>query len=353
MAHVHQESFEFTRQSDRAYAVNIIETVTWLAGRPDYLDDLREGVNSLKLFDPTARPASANVFEWLAAAMSYQGISDAVARAYMDEHGRPRWRSIARGVKNSTCPLLQSFWQFDGCAYRKSAHTCAMQSLIDSCPVPSHQFRNGNLNQLAYSLFLFIRDIANGDLVAWIDARLAEAERGPEEHRLERMAVAIIEPLAGVHGASDKVLNMALSDLLVVGNAHNPVWGEVGGALIAIDTLVHNFLVRTGILKRAQASHAYGSQCYGPDGCSALLSSLSRSIDARQFNSDFPQYFPRYIQHAIWAYCAGEGLNVCNGNTIRDDGRCQNRQCRLYGDCDRVRLTPMPKTAILLGFSDT
>ena len=55
---------------------------------------------------------------------------------------------------------------------------------------------------------------------------------------------------------------MAMSDLLVVGNSHNPAWGQVGGDLIAIDTLVHNFFARTGILDRAKASHAYGPQCY-------------------------------------------------------------------------------------------
>ena len=157
------------------------------------------------------------------------------------------------------------------------------------------------------------------------------------------MQAAIIEPLAGVHGASDKILSMALSDLLVVGNSHNPIWGEVGGAMIAVDTLVHNFLVRTGILSRARADHAYGPQCYGPRGCAALLSALSRSIDARQFNSDFPAVFPRYIQRAIWTYCAAEGLNVCNGNTINDRDRCRNKDCRLYSDCDRIVLGRKPQ----------
>ena len=107
--------------------------------------------------------------------LSYQGISDAVARNYMAEHGRPRWRTIAHGITTASCPKLKSFWHFHGCAYRKSAATCGMPHLIETCPLPTHEFRNGNLNQLAYSLFLFIRDIANGNLVGWFDARLAEA----------------------------------------------------------------------------------------------------------------------------------------------------------------------------------
>ena len=329
---------EFARQEDWAYAVNMVETVTWLAGRPEYLDDLAETVASLKLFETTKQARSARLFEWLAAAMSYQGISDTVARNYMAEHERPRWRTIARGLKTASCPKLKSYWHFHGCGYRKSAATCAMPHLIETCPLPAHEFRNGNLNQLAYSLFLFIRDIANGDLVNWLDARLAEAEPGPEQDRVGRMAAAIIGPLSGVHGASSKVLSMALSDLLVVGNNHNPAWGQVGGALVAIDTLVHNFLARTGILSRAKTSHAYGPQCYGPAGCAALLSGLSRSIDARQFNSAFPMIFPRYIQRAIWTYCAGEGLNICNGRNVKDSGRCLNRECRLFAGCDRVAL---------------
>ena len=55
------------------------------------------------------------------------------------------------------------------------------RDLMETCPLPAHEFRNGNLNQLAYSLFLFIRDVAAGDLVDWIDRRLAEAQHGPRK----------------------------------------------------------------------------------------------------------------------------------------------------------------------------
>ena len=270
--------------------------------------------------------------------MSFQGISDQVAQSYMSDHGRPRWAKIAHGLKTGNCPLLKSYWHFHGCHYRKSSHSCALPHLIDGCPLPAHHFRNGNLNQLAYSLFLFIRDVAGGDLIGWIDGRLAEADCGPKDTRIVQMANAIIGPLRGVHGVADKVLSMVLSDLLVVGNDHNPRWGQVGGSLIAIDTLVHNFLVRTGVLKRANAVHPYGPQCYGPTGCAAILSSLSEAIDARQFNRAFPRVFPRYIQRAIWAYCAEDGLRICNGRTIKDGHRCKNLDCRLYSMCDRLAL---------------
>jgi hypothetical protein len=338
-----EAAFGFSSQEDRAYALSIVETVAWLAGDPNYVDELHDGADDLELFGSTRRTRSSKVFEWLMAALSYQGISDAVARSYMAGHERPRWAKIAHGVNSGNCPLLQSYWHFHGCGYRKAAQTCAKPHLIETCPLPVHEFRNGNLNQLAYSLLLFIRDVADGDLVGLIDRRLAEAELGSTEGRLGRMAQAIVEPLTGVHGASHKVLNMALSDLLLIGSARNPLWAEVAAGLIAVDTLVHNFLVRTGILARARANHAYGPQCYGPAGCASVLSLLSEGIDARQFNTAFPKVFPRYIQYAIWSYCAGEGLNVCNGNTIDDLGRCQNKDCRLYGDCDRIRLGRKPQ----------
>jgi hypothetical protein len=338
---------EFRTKGDWVYATNIVSTVTWLAGQPDYLADLRHIAADLDLSAP-GLGRSARVFEWLAAALSYQGISDAVARSYMEDHERPRWANIADGIKTGSCPLLSSYWQFHSCGYRKGARTCAKPHLIDACPLPRHDFRNGNLNQLAYSLLLFTRDVAGGDLVAWIDARLAEAYSGPRQGRLSRMGQALITPLLGLHGASHKVLNMALADLLMIGKARNPLWGEVGVSLVAIDTLVHNFLARTGILKRARAEHPYGSQCYGPRGCAAILSAVSDGIDARQFNVGFPRTFPRYIQHAIWTYCSGEGFNVCNGNRVEDDLRCRNTECRLFATCDRIRLGRKPPKASIL-----
>lgn len=330
--------FKFSSKQDWRYTIGIIETVAWLAGRPDYFDDLWETAADVGLFDGPSRTISAKLFERLATAMSYQGISDEVARSYIAQHGSPKWGQIANGIRTGACPLLTSYWHFHGCGYRKSAQTCANPGLFESCPLPRHQYRNGNLNQLAYSLFLFIRDIADGDIVAWIDQRLEEARYGPRRGRLARMSHALLTPLLGLHGASHKVLSMALADLLMIGRSRNPLWGEVGVSLIAIDRLVHNFLVRTGILKRAQAIHPYGPQCYGQTGCAGILLVLSGGIDARQFDPRFPRNFPRYIQHAIWGYCAGEGLSVCNGNTIDDQDRCRNRECRLYADCDRKRL---------------
>ena len=102
--------FKFLKDEDLAYAVNLVETVTWLAGKPDYLDDLAETVQTLDLFGPSpGRARSAKVFEWLAATMSLQGISDQVAQSYMSDYGRPRWASIGPRGQNRQLPFAQTF----------------------------------------------------------------------------------------------------------------------------------------------------------------------------------------------------------------------------------------------------
>lgn len=324
-------------ERDLSYAVGLVETICWLAGTPDYLEDLKDAVALQGFFDATERQQSKRLFEWLLERMSFQGVSDVAAQTFMDRHGLPTWREISDSLsKLPQCPLLSSYWHFDGCGFRKLGWTCANPTLIDGCPLPSLDLRNGNLNQLAYSLFLFIRDIADGDLIGWIDAQLASVDVG-SPRIAGQLREAVLEPLSNIHGISSKVLNMVMSDFLVAGSLRNERWGLAGGGMVAVDTLVHKFLYRSGVLSRANAEHAYGSQCYGDNGCAALIETISAQIDARQFNENFPQHFPRYIQKAIWRYCAQDGLSICNGHKVDDSSRCQNTTCRLFGRCDRQR----------------
>ena len=68
--------------------------------------------------------------------------------------------------------------------------------------------RNGRLNQMAYSLFLFIRDIADGDLVGWIDRQFQNADDPASHTRLAQLREALFGQLREVYGVSDKVLTM-------------------------------------------------------------------------------------------------------------------------------------------------
>jgi hypothetical protein len=311
------------------HAVRIIHAICGLAGSPSLIDDIRADLTADKVRGGIRHHDTAAVFDWLLAALSYQGIADQVAADYMAKHGRAAWRDIdqklGRGV---SCPKLKSYWHFHGCRYGKASATCAEPDHITGCPLPSHDLRNGHLNQTAYSLFLFIRDLADGDLIGWIDAQLAAADGPPGPARLSRMAAALIEPLREIYGVADKVLAMALSSLLLGAPSKMVRWIEVGGRLIAVDTLVHNFLHRTGILARFNASHLYGAACYRPGGCADIIAAVAQAIDARQFNPAFPRTFPRFVQYAVWQYCSRSGLDVCNGNRINDAKRCGNMDCR-------------------------
>src|SRR5271165_4911376 len=321
------------------HAVRIIHAICGLAGSPSLIDDIRADLAADKERAAIRHRDIGAVFDRLMAALSYQGIADQVAHDYMEKHGRAAWADIdqklGRGVR---CPKLKSYWHFHGCRYEKASRTCAEPDHISGCPLPSHDLRNGHLNQAAYSLFLFIRDLVDGDLIGWIDGQLAAADGPPGPARLTRMAAAVIEPMRQIYGVSDKVLAMALSSLLLGAPKKLVLWIEVGGRLIAIDTLVHNFLHRTGILARFDANHLYGAACYRPGGCADIIAAVAEAIDARQFNPAFPQTFPRFVQHAIWRYCSQSGLDVCNGNRIDDAKRCNNLDCRVRLMCDRIAL---------------
>jgi hypothetical protein len=206
--------------------------------------------------------------------------------------------------------------------------------------LPRHNLRNGRLNQIAYSLFLFIRDAANGDFVTWIDDQFDSVLVVDRSDRLAAMREAIVGPLRNVFGLSDKVLGMTMSTLLIGTRSGRSRWFEVGASFVVIDTLVHNLLHRTGILHRLSSEHLYGPTCYGPEGCADILHRIAAKIDAAAFNPSFPAEFPRFVQSAVWRYAAQNGLGVCNGNRINDTSRCDYRYCRVRGICDRVALRP-------------
>jgi hypothetical protein len=321
------------------HAVRVVHGVCCVAGSASLIDVLRAELRAEGVLAAIRRHDTGTLFDWLIAAVSYQGISDRVASGYMERHGRARWRDIEAKLGHATtCPKLNSYWHFHGCRYDKISRTCAEPDHIDHCPVPSHDLRNGRLNQTAYSLYLFIRDIADGDLVGWIDRQLREADRPHDTDRPARLRAAVIEPLREVYGVSDKVLTMTLSCVLLAAPRGYETWLEVGATMIAIDTLVHNFLHRTGILARFGADHLYGAGCYRLGGCADIIGLVAEQIDARAFNPAFPAIFPRFVQHAVWRYCAQLGLDVCNGNRIDDRQSCDNVYCQIRSLCDRVTL---------------
>ena len=325
--------------ADLHYAVELVHATCCLAGSASYLDDVRADLGDCGIIRAITDHDTAVLFDWLVEMLSFQGISDSVAAGYIAQHGSVCWADIADGLSRTpSCPKLVGYWRFHDCRYHKGSGTCAEPGHIKACRLPRHPLRNGRLHQMAYSLFLFMRDVADNDFVGWIDRQLdAVNSHGPD--RFAALREAIIGPLRNVYGVADKVLAMALSNLLLGGAGNRQsLWVEVGATFVAVDTLVHNFLHRTGILQRLSADHPYGNRCYRPGGCAGILHLLAAHIDARQFNPAFPATFPRFVQSAIWRYCAEDGLAICNGNRIDDDARCENRHCQLFRRCDRIAL---------------
>jgi hypothetical protein len=175
-------------------------------------------------------------------------------------------------------------------------------------------------------------------LVGWIDRQL-ESARGTTTAELDAARQeALIGPLRNVYGVSDKVLMMALSTLLIGVRKERPIWFETGKAMLSVDTLVHNWMNRTGILQDCGIPHTYGAACYSRGGCAEIIRAVANRIDTNSLHRAFPRGFPRFVQNSIWRFCAGDGLSLCNGNRIDDRRACQIDYCHLYQKCGRIPL---------------
>lgn len=311
-----------------------------------FLEDISASLSEAGIQEAVVRHNSRPIYDWLLGLFQLQGISDAVAFSYAEKHGLVRWDEIDAALKRTPdCYRLKSYWHFADCKYQKGARTCSETHLLHRCPLPRHPLRNGRLSQAAYSLFFFIRDIGDGDLVGWIDHRLESADPGPRDCcRAVRMRQALLDPMGHIFGVSNKVLSMTLADLLLCGNPSRERWVTTGASMIAIDSLVHNLLHRTGVLCRFGCEHEIGPACYLPGSCASLIEGLAQRIDARAYNPLFPSVFPRFIQHSLWMFCAGDKLNICNGNRLDDRTRCINSYCPAFDDCDRVSLREQNST---------
>jgi len=317
----------------------LIRTVCEFAGPLSFLDDIDDEIQGTGLREAVARNQTPPIFDWLLRTFSFSGVSDRAAFEYMRKHGTASWSQIEASLTHSPhCSKLHSFWNYQNCRYEKIRHICTAPDHIDACPVPLLRLRSGRLNQVALSLFLFARDVANGDLVGWIDGQLATAERAPAANLERTRQEALISPMREIYGVSDKLLTMALSSLLIGSRQRRPLWFETGITFVVVDTLVHAFLARSGILDDCGIPHAYGPACYAEGGCAEIIRGAADRIDARTFNPRFPRIFPRWIQFAIWRYCSAEGLDLCNGNRIAATERCQISYCHLFRICARKPL---------------
>jgi hypothetical protein len=326
--------------------VALVQSVCDIAGPQDLIDDARVELAAAGVIEAVKRRRDATIFEWLMDAVSFQGISDSVAAGYIAGHEKISAASVSKALRNKpSCEKLQGYHRFFGCNYRKWRDTCAEPEHKADCPLPRHDLRNGRLNRTAYALWMFMRDVSCGDFVGWCDYQL----RPSMLHELGTPDIyggPIVGPMSHIEGIGPKVLSMSLATLLLAGDVDRPEWIEAGARMIAIDSLVHAWLHRTGILKLMGGEHAYGAACYQEAGCAEIIEAVSKRIDVRKFNRSYPRNFPRFVQFSIWRFCAQDELNICNGNKIDDLKKCKQVTCPLYAKCARQRFHPAQRRAL-------
>jgi hypothetical protein len=311
-----------------------------LVASPDYLRNIRANLEADEVVDAVAERDTPWIFEWLIGVSQFQGISDANAASFTAKHGAVSWHDLQEALSaKPACSRLQNYWTFSECGYRKAKQTCAEPRRFPACSLPRHPARKGSLIQAAHALFLFVRDVCGGDLISWIDGRLADADLGfGAPNRARVMGAALVEPLSHVYGIGPKVWSMALADILLAADFDRERWVTTGAGMVVVDSLLHNHFHRTGVLRRFGAEHPYGPRCYAPGGCADLIRGLAQRVDAREFNPSFPTCFPRLVQFAVWRLCSTSEMNHCNGNQIDDRLRCQNLACPTFRHCDRIAL---------------
>ncbi len=315
-------------------AVSLVEVVCRQPGNSRFIkrtrwEAQREGIQRAVRHHDTAA-----LYNWLMTGLSLQGISDAIALGYIAAHGNADWATITSLLAGTrcACPKLGGSSAYQGCSYRKSAQTCARPRHLRLCPVRKLPLRKGGLNVQAFSLYFFLRDRCEGDLVGFIDATISAAQASSPGDWVASSRGALIAAFSNVDGVSAKLASMMLATLLIGGRKGDDDWLQVGASMIAVDTLVHNFLTRTGVLTAFGADHAYGPRCYGPNGCETSLRAIASMIDAREFGPGYPQAFPRFVQQAIWRFCTAGELNVCSLANVRPGERCQSVESCPAGD---------------------
>jgi len=330
-------------------AVALVGEIVRQAELFDYVEETRAQASRLGLVHAVARHDTPALYDWLIESFSFQGVSDRVAWTYIANHGNATWEAVEASLEGSRCkcPKLGSFEAYQGCRYRKSLRTCAEPNFIHRCPVPKLPLRKGDLNQLAFALYYFLRDRCDRDLVGFLDRLFVTVDLQQLDDPLAAKRDALIKAVSEIFAVSDKLIAMTFATFLIGADPDRADWVAVGQSLVAVDSLVHNVLHRTGILAAFGLSHPYGDRCYTANGCTGILVELSARIDARTINPAFPANFPRLIQYALWQFAAESRRNICNGRQIDDRFGCTSLTCPVGETCSRLPITkpsPLPQS---------
>ena len=228
---------------------------------------------------------TAALYDWLMPTLSYQGVSDAVAWAYMDRYGSVTHAEVVAALDATpACPRLGCYWSYAECGFAKSAYTCGSpEHLDDVCPVPRHDLRNGRLNQTAYSLALFLRDVCGDDLVGWLDTRLLAADMPGSVNRPAVLRTAVLDPLSGIYGVSAKGLVDGAGRLTP---CRRPRARAMAGCRGQHDRRRHagpQLDAPQWVPRRPRGPNTLtGRAATLPAGCASIIETASEHIDARR-----------------------------------------------------------------------
>ena len=121
--------------NDLEYAVTLVRRICELCGEPNLNKDIRASFRKMGLLQAIRRHDSDTIYDWMAEAISYQGISDHVASTYIEQHGSVSAWEIGQGLeRNRLCPKLKDYWHFEGCGFQKTQKFCNQPQKYRQCP---------------------------------------------------------------------------------------------------------------------------------------------------------------------------------------------------------------------------
>src|SRR4051794_25800286 len=105
---------------------SLLDSLYRLAAQTSYFTGLHQRLSEWGVIEAVQAHDTPALFGWLVETFSYQGISDAAALTYMDQHGRARWGDVEQALQNHpSCPKLASHWHFHRCDCVRSRGSCA------------------------------------------------------------------------------------------------------------------------------------------------------------------------------------------------------------------------------------
>ncbi len=112
---------------------------------------------------------NAKLYKNLIGGFKYVGGSDYVNETVWEQmNPKPTYHRLKEDLKAPKCPKLHSFTNFNNCGYSKSKRTCNEPQFFSKCPLPRYNMRNGKLNQMVFSVYLFLRDRCDGDFPSFV-----------------------------------------------------------------------------------------------------------------------------------------------------------------------------------------